>query len=285
MIKFLRQLDNFQYKHRPIGFLVAVVRRYSSDRASRQAALMTYYLFMSLFPLMLLLSLLSNLLNRYNPGAANTLIHGATNYFPVLGQQLLKIAHSNHSSVSGMVISGLIALYGVRGTASVFRSIVNDIWGVPDNERVGFPQNWLHGLWIILIGGGGFVATSAATSWALGQGHGNLFRVLVTVAGIVLLTVVFVAILKLSLPTSIRLNRLISGAFLMSLALSLLQFVGGYIVTHDLKHYTDAYTAIFATTLGLLAWIYLVAQALLYSIEIAVIADRHLWPRHILKAD
>ena len=117
----------------------------------------------------------------------------------------------------------------------------------------------------------------------LGQGHGNLFRAVITIGSIILLTVVFVVILKLSLPASFQLKRVIGGAFTMSLALALLQFVGGYIVTHDLKHYTDAYTALFATTLGLLAWIYLVAQVLLYSVEVTVVTDRRLWPNRIFK--
>lgn len=277
----LKRFDHYQFTHRPVGFIVAVIRRYGDDQAGRHAALITYYLFVSLFPLLLWLSYMSNWLNQYYPGVANTLIHGATNYFPVLGQQLFKIAHSQHRSLTGMILPGLIALYGARGTAMVFRTIVNDIWGVPEKERVGFPKSWLRAAAIVLIGGGGFVLTASATSWALAQGHGGLFRVVIALGSIVLLTGVFVAILRLSLPPTAHIRRVIGGALSMSIALAILQVIGGYLVIHDLKHYTNTYTALFSTTLGLLAWIYIVSQILLYSIEITVVVDHRLWPRRL----
>lgn len=281
MMDILKRFDNFQYHSRPVGFIVAVIKRYGDDQAGRHAALITYYLFMSLFPLLLWLSLLSNWLNRYYPGAATSLIHGATNYFPVLGQQLFKIAHGAHQSITGMIVPGLVALYGARGTAMVFRSSINDVWGVPAEDRVGFPMSWLKGIAIAVIGGGGLVLTATTTSWALGLGHGNLFRVIVAVASILLLSGVFLAILRLSLPPSAHLRRVFGGALSMAIALTMVQLIGGYFVAHNLKHYTDIYTALFATTLGLLAWIYLVAQILLYSIEVTVVVDHRLWPKRL----
>ena len=278
MIDVVKKFDSLQYKNRPLSFIVAVVKRYSDDQAGKQAALITYYLFMSLFPLLLWLSLFSNWLNRYYPGVASGLIHGATNYFPVLGQELFKIAHSAHRSLTGMLLAGLVALYGARGTAMAFMTIVNDAWNVPDAQRQGFPYSWIKGILIVIVGGGGFVLTAAASSWALVQTHGNIFKVLIALASVALLTLVFMAILKLSLPNTTHVKRLFSGALSMAIALSILQVVGGYIVTHDLKHYTNAYTALFATTLGLLAWIFLEAQILIYSIEVTVVLDKKLWP-------
>ena len=278
MIDIVKKFDDLQYRHKPLSFVVAVVKRYSNDQAGKQAALITYYLFMSLFPLLLWLSLLSNWVNRLYPGVANGLIHGATNYFPVLGQELFKIAHSAHRSLSGMIVAGLVALYGARGTAMAFMTIVNDAWQVPKDQRKGFPYSWIRGIGIVVFGGGGFVLTAAASSWALVQTHGNTLKVFVALLSIVLLTLVFMAILRLSLPKTTHVRRLFGGALTMAIALSVLQIAGGFIVTHDLKHYTNAYTALFATTLGLLAWIFLEAQILLYSIEITVVVDKKLWP-------
>ena len=285
MIDIVKKLDSIQYRHKPLGFIVAVIKRYGNDQAGKQAALITYYLFMSLFPLLLWLSLFSNWINRYYPGVATTLIHGATNYFPVLGQELFKIAHSAHRSLTGMLVAGLVALYGARGTAMAFMTIVNDAWNVPKKQRKGFPYSWIRGVLIVVVGGGGFVLTAAASSWALVQTNGNIFKVLIALGSIALLTLVFMAILKLSLPSSTHVKRLFGGALSMAIALSLLQVIGGFIVTHDLKHYANAYTALFATTLGLLAWIYLEAQILIYSIEITVVLDKKLWPVRLQKTD
>ena len=160
----------------------------------------------------------------------------------------------------------------------VFREIVNDVYGVPKAKRIGFPHNWLRGFGIVIIGGGGFVLTATGYGWALAQGHATWFRVVIALAGFVLLSLVFSAILKLSLPDNFKLKKILNGAIAMALALGILQLVGGFIVTHELKHYTNAYSVLFATTLGLIAWIYLEAQLLLYSIEISEVASGHLWP-------
>ncbi len=281
MINLIQKLDKFQYRHKPTAFTVAVVRRYSKDRGGRSASLLAYYVFLSLFPLLFWLSLLSNILNSHFPGASASLIHGATSYFPVLGQQLTKVTHETHTSFIAIIVSGLVTLYGARGTAMVFREIVSNVFAVPENERVGFPHNWLRGAGIVIIGGGGFVLTAAGYGWALAQGHSSWFRVLITLIGLAFLTVVFGAILKLSLPAHYKVRRTLGGAISMAIALGSLQLFGGFIVTHELKHYTDTYSALFATTLGLIAWIYLEAQILLYSIEITVVASNRLWPVRI----
>ncbi len=284
MINVVKKFDNFQYDNRAMSFVVAVIKRYSDDQAGSKAALITYYLFMSLFPLIIWLAQLSNWLNRYYPGAADYLIRGATYYFPVIGNKLFDIAHNSRGSLAGLVIPGLIALYGARGTAITFLSAISDVWEVSDKERFSFPWNWLRGIGIVLVGGGGFILTAIATSWVAARGHGLVFGIIIAVFSILLLTLVFLAILRLSLPKTIRIHKVLSGALSMSVSLTILQLVGGYLITHDLKNYTDSYTALFSAALGLLAWIYLVAQVLLYSTEITLVIDRRLWPRHLTKS-
>ena len=46
--------DRLQRKHGVLGFPYAVVKKYGDDEGGRQAALITYYGFLSIFPLLLL---------------------------------------------------------------------------------------------------------------------------------------------------------------------------------------------------------------------------------------
>ena len=46
--------DGLQRKHGVLGFPYAVVKKYADDEGGRQAALITYYGFLSIFPLLLL---------------------------------------------------------------------------------------------------------------------------------------------------------------------------------------------------------------------------------------
>ena len=46
--------DRLQREHGVLGFPFAVVKKYGDDAGGRQAALITYYGFLSIFPLLLL---------------------------------------------------------------------------------------------------------------------------------------------------------------------------------------------------------------------------------------
>jgi uncharacterized BrkB/YihY/UPF0761 family membrane protein len=52
-------------------------------------------------------------------------------------------------------------------------------------------------------------------------------------------------------------------------------------VHHVIQHASDTY-GVFATVIGLLAWLHLGAQFTLYAAEINVVVMRRLWPRSLL---
>ena len=53
-LRLSSRLDVLQRRHRFLGIPWAVLRKYSDDDGARLAALITYYGFLSLFPLLLL---------------------------------------------------------------------------------------------------------------------------------------------------------------------------------------------------------------------------------------
>ncbi len=60
----------------------------------------------------------------------------------------------------------------------------------------------------------------------------------------------------------------------------MLQYVGGALVDHTLRHASQVY-GFFAMVLGLLAWIYLGSQLTVYAAEVNVVQHRRLWPRSV----
>src|SRR3712207_3504146 len=54
MERALGRADRLQRRHTVLGFGYAVLRKYADDGGGREAALITYYGFLSLFPLLLL---------------------------------------------------------------------------------------------------------------------------------------------------------------------------------------------------------------------------------------
>jgi len=56
VIVMVRWLDRLQRRSRAAGFVIAVIYKHVDDQGSYLAALITYYAFLSLFPLLLLLT-------------------------------------------------------------------------------------------------------------------------------------------------------------------------------------------------------------------------------------
>jgi membrane protein len=278
--KLIEKIDNFQQRYRFPGFVYAVIKKYGDDHAGYQAALLTYYGFLSIFPLLLVLTTIAGMVASRNPELQANIIESMTDYFPVLGSQLSETIGSLHKGGLALVIGLLFTLYGARGVADAFQHGIHHIWHIPYEKRPGFPQSTVKSIILVIIGGLGMLAASVSSSVAAAAGHGPLFYILSALVNLLVLFWVFVLILNLCLPKHVPLAELRSGAITAAIGLVVLQSLGGYILTQQLKN-LDALYSNFAIPLGLLFWIYLQAQVLYYAIEIANVRSRNLWPRSL----
>ncbi len=276
----IQKLDRFQRRHRLLAFAYAVIQKYNDDEAGYRAALLTYYAFLALFPLLLVLTTLTTMIAGSHSELQNTVIKSTTNYFPVLGSQLAAHISSLHKNGFALFIGILFTLYGTRGVADAFRHGVQHIWGIPKAQRDGFPESLFKSLGLIIIGGGGFIAASILASLTAGAGRGAGFRLLSLVVHFAILFLLFIFLLNVSLPKHITVKETRAGAVSAALGLVILQTLGGLLVSHQFKR-LDALYSIFALSLGLLFWIYLQSQVLFYSAEIAVVSAQKRWPRSL----
>jgi Virulence factor BrkB len=88
------------------------------------------------------------------------------------------------------------------------------------------------------------------------------------------------AAFRLLTPGGVSTRALLPGAILLGAAWSVLQLVGGYLVSHKLQQTSEIY-GLFAIVLGLMFWLYLAAQISLYAAELNVVLARRLYPRSI----
>jgi len=259
--------------------MYAVVKKYGDDEAGYQAALLTYYGFLSLFPLLLVLTTVLGFISGSHPALQATIVHATTNYFPGFGKQLSGVQGLHKSGVA-LVVGILFTTYGARGVADAFRHGINHIWRVPRVDRDGFPKSMLKSLSLIAIGGVGLLVASACTSYAAAAGHGIGFKALSLAINVFILFWLFTFLLNTALPRHIIFKNVRSGAATAAIGLVLLQTVGGYLLARELKS-LDALYSYFAIALGLLFWIYLQAQVLYYAVEVASVRSGRLWPRSL----
>jgi len=278
--KTVRKLDAFQQRHPAPAFVFAVIKRHGEDEAGSKAALLTYYGFLSLFPLLLLLTTITNNVIGSHPELQKTVIQGVTGYFPLLGSQLSEHVHGLRRNGLALVVGALFTLYGARGVAEAFRKGVQQIWQVPESQRDGFPKSLFKSLCLLIVGGTGLIVAAILAGLASAAGHGLGFRLLSILLNMFILFWIFNFLIDFSLPRRLPLKETRLGAAVAVLGLVALQALGGYIVARELKN-LDALYSYFALALGLMFWIYLQAQILYYAMEIAYVSSHKLWPRSI----
>lgn len=282
--KQFRRIDAWQQRHHLPAFTVAVVKKYGEDKAGQQVALLTYYGFLSLFPLLLILTTLTEQIIGNNPELKDTIIDGLTDYFPLIGNQLA----SNVDSLGGnpwVLIAGLLfAFYGARGVAEAFRQAMENIWKVPESKRLGFPASLPRSIALVVVGGSGLIIASISAGLVAGAGRGILFNVLSTALNLFILFWLFVFLLNFSLPRHITVREARVGAAVAAIGLVIMQSLGGYVLAHELQNLNALYSY-FALALGLLFWIYLQAQIIIYAAEVSIVSSQKLWPRSLSAND
>ena len=277
------QVDGFQQRHRSLAFPVAVWRKFSDDNAGNLAALVAYYAFLCTFPLLLVLVTILGMVLSGNPRLQQDILNSALTEFPVIGTQLRENVHSLGRSGVGLAIGLILTLYGARGVAGAMQNAMNDVWGIPRRERPGFPGSLLRSFALIAVIGLGVLVTTALSGFGSWSGHtvlGAGGRVLVVAVSLLLNIGLFWIGLRTATAAEVTWRELRNGAILSAIVWQLLQFLGGYVVAHSLRHASELYGT-FGLVLGLLAWFHLQAQLTLYAVEADVVRSRRLWPRSL----
>jgi membrane protein len=272
-------VDRAQQRRPWLAVAVATWKKFGDDRAGNLAALIAYYAFASIFPLLLVAVTILDIVARHNPKVGHKL-QAALKDYPVIGSQLhSSMSHGLSGAGVALVIGILLSLYAARGIATAIQNALNSVWEVPQFRRPRFPKNLLRSLGLIAVLGPGQIITIALSSVAGGTGHlgGVLAKIAAFVISLLLNIALFWLAFRLATAAEVTTRNLRLSAILAAIAWQLLQFLGGHFVSH-LSKASSAYGT-FGVVLGLLAWFYLQAQITLYVAELTVVRVRQLWPR------
>jgi membrane protein len=279
------RLDHFQRNHPGAGFALAVVYKFADDSGNYLAALLTYYGFVSFFPLLLLFSTILEFVLRDNVALQQQLLHSALQEFPVIGSRL-STPDSLGAGVTGLVVGLLVSVYGGLGIAQAVQYAMNTAWSVPRHRRPNPLAARARSLLLLSTGGLAVLCTSVlsalgSSGGAFGADLGAGWNVLLTLVSVVVNAVVFVLAFRLATPRRLTVRQVAPGALTAAVAWQLLQSFGGRYVGHVVKS-ASAPNAVFALVLGLLAFFYLAAVAFVLCIEINVVRVDRLHPRSLL---
>ena len=278
----LRSLDGYQQRHTWAAFPFAVIKKYGDDQAGNHAALIAYYGFLSLFPLLLVAVTVLGMVLAHDAHLKNQVLNSALKNFPVIGTQLQKNAESLDRAGAGLGLGLVGTFYGARGVASAAQNAFNHCWNVPKSERPGFPFNTLRSFGMILAVGGGIVLSTVLSSFGSGSHAGAGLRTGAYAVALVINFGAFWLGYRLGTAKSIRSMDMWLAAAIAAVLWQILQGFGTFLVAHELKNASEVYGT-FYFVIGLLWWIYMQAQFTLYALEIDVVRSRRLWPRSIIQ--
>lgn len=279
-------IDRFQRRHTWAGFPVAVVYKYADDQAGYLAALLAYYGFLSLFPLLLLLVTVLGFVLEGDPHAQQQVLSSTLAQFPIIGDELRSNVASLHGSTTALVAGAVGSVYGALGVAQAGQNAMNAIWSVPRNSRPNPLRSRVRSLWSVAVLGTGMVATTVLSGLftaggAFGKDLGPWGTLLALVLSVLGNAALFLGGFRLLTATHVHMRDFLPGALAAAVAWQLLQALAALLVAHQLQRASQVY-GLFAIVLGLVGWLYLAAVTTLLCAEVNVVRCRRLWPRALV---
>jgi membrane protein len=277
----VRRMDAFQQRHLTLSIGLAVSKKMGDDQGGNLAALIAYFGFVCLIPLLMVAVTVLGLVAAHNPSVQTRLLDSALRDFPIIGPQIRGDVHALNGTGAALAFGLLLTLWSGLGVVKAFENAMNTVWNVPLKDRPGFLPSTMRALGMLFALG---VVTIASTLVAgVGAGTGNGW---ITVGGFAVSTVLNVGLFLLAFriltAADVSWRDVLPGAVVGAVAWTTLDAAGGYYVSHQLRRASEIYGT-FAVVIVLLAWLYLGARLTLYAAEFNVVLRERLYPRSMVR--
>jgi membrane protein len=275
----LKRFDAFQQRHRALAIPLAVVKKFGDDQAGNLAALIAYFAFFSLFPLLLVFVTILGFVLHGHPTQIASVENSVLKNFPAFGS-LIKLKSIKGSTVA-LIIGLATSLWSGLGVTGAAQTALDTVWAVPKKDRPNFLQSKARGVLLLVSLGVLFIVATALSGIVTAGFGGALTKVAGILVSFLANVLLFYAAFRFMTAKTISGRDLRSGVLLAAVFWTMLQVLGGLYVGHALKK-LDATYASFAVVIALLVWLHLGAQLTLYAAELNTVLKRHLYPRSLL---
>ena len=280
--KAIRKLDATQQRYTPTSFVFGVVKKYGDDNGGVLVSNLAYSVFVSIFPLLLILTTILGLVASVNATVRTSVLDAVAGQVPLIGKTLTGNVHQlQRSSIIGLIVGVIGLIWGASGLAQAGLFTMEQVWNLPGPARPGFVQRLGRaGLFLCLLGGGVIVTTGLAGLTTYLH-NGLAFKLPIELVTAAFNAGMYLGAFRALTPKGVPTRKLLPGAITGGICWTVLQVLGTYLVHHFL--HSDSVYGVFGTVLGLLAWIYLAVEVTVYCAEINVVLARRLWPRSIVQ--
>lgn len=279
------RLDEVQRRRPLLGFPLGVLYKFLDDQGNYLAAIVTYYAFIAVFPLLLIASSVLGFVLQGDETLRNEVLDSALAQFPIVGTQLGR-PEGLQGSTSAVVIGGLAALYGVLGLGQAGQNAVNVVWAIPRNSRLNPLVSRLRSFLLLLLAGLTVLVIAVLSSIAshldvLGSEANQEIRIVLGASAVLLNALVLGLMMRFATNERRGLRETLPGAITVAVLWQVLQLVGGLYVGRVVARASQL-NGVFALVLGLIALIYIASVMAVLGLEVNVVLAKRLYPRSLL---
>jgi membrane protein len=278
----LDRLDSYQQRHPVLGVPIAVARKFIDDESINLAAVIAFWAFFSIFPLLLLfVTLLGYVLP---PNLQGDVLRSAARFFPLLSTDSI-------GRLSGrwwtLVVGILSALWSGSFVVIAIQSAFDSVWEIPRAQRPSIGAQIKRGVFTLGAIALGLVASTMISSYVTGAATGTSFGMVARLAGYLIaigLDVgLFVVAFRLLTDRDVSTRDVLPGALLSGIAFWLLQQLSSLIIFQYL-HNAERIYGNFATVITILSWFYSQSVVTLVGAQLNVVLKERLHPRRLVPA-
>lgn len=261
-------------KSRSIDFVVGGIDGFVRHKTKRNAALLAHYGFISVFPLLAVMTTILGYVLENHPTFREDIVDSVFAQIPFVGEQISKDPSKIHGSLPVLIFGLATTLWAGTRAFVAAQNGINDIWEIPEAQRPNFAKTRLRALLAIVVVGVAQLASATVTGVVAISGMSWLNRILLILAALAINIGVLLAAYRVLTARALTVRQLLPGAVFAGFGFSILQLIGTTIVQRAIRSATPVYGN-FATVIALLSWLSLHGLIALVGAEANAALDRH----------
>jgi membrane protein len=264
-----------------LDLTLTAVDGFRRHRTGQNAALVTHYGFLSVFPLVVVMTTVLGLILRNRPNLQEDIVDSALSQIPIIGPTLGDDPSKLSGSVVILIFGVLAALWAGMKAFVGLQGAFDDIAEVPLDRRSNLAVVRLHALIGIGVVGIAQVGAAIMTSLVGAAGIPGVGKALLLVATAATNTMVLALCYRWLCSRRQQWRTVLPGAAVVGVIFAGLQLVGTAVVGRAIANASPVYGT-FATVIGLMTWLSVHSLIALLGAELnAVLQSRRTQPATI----
>ena len=260
-------------RSRIVDVAVETIDCFRRHQTGRNAAVLAYWGFLSVFPLLLAATTILGFVLEGNEKLRDDIVDSAVSQIPVVGTTVQANAGDLQGNTWALVIGVLTALWASMKAFIGVQAAFDDIWEVDIDERANIAVKRLRALIGLIAIGLAQVATVVLSGIAGASELAAISKVLILVGALVVNIAVVASVFRFLTAAPVTWAMVWPGAVFAGVLFTVLQLVGTVVVSRMIADAGEIYGT-FASMLALLSWFSLHALISLYGAELNAALER-----------